>query len=165
MIYYFSLHWHKLLLFSHPVMSDSSRPHGLQHARLSCPSPTPRVCPSSSPLNQWCHPTTSSSVTLFSFCLQSFCALESFPKSQLFTSGGQSIRVSSMSPSKEYSELLYFEIDWFDLLVVQWTFKSLLQHHSLKVSIFLHSAFFIGEGNGTPLQYFCLENPMDGGAW
>ena len=85
--------------------------------------------------------------------------------SQLFASGGQSIRVSSMSPSKEYSELLSFEIDWFDLLVVQWTFKSLLQHHSLKVSIFLHSASFIGEGNGTPLQYFCLENPMDGGAW
>ena len=82
-------------------------------------------------------------VTLFSFCLQFFCALETFPMSQLFTSGGQSIRVSRFSPSKEYSGLLSFEINWFDLLVVQWTFESLLQHQSLKVSIFLHSAFFI----------------------
>ena len=55
-----------LLLFSHQVMSDSSQPHGLQHTRLPCPSPSPGICPSSCPLNQWCHPTISSSVTLFS---------------------------------------------------------------------------------------------------
>ena len=79
----------------------------------------------------------------FPFFPQSFPASESFPVSQLFTSGGQSIRVSRFSPSKEYSGLLSFEINWFDLLVVQWTFESLLQHQSLKVSIFLHSAFFI----------------------
>ena len=63
--------------------------------------------------------------------------------SQLFASGAQSIRVSSISPSKEYAGLISFKIDWFDLFTVQRTLKSLLQHHSLQVSIFLHSAFFI----------------------
>ena len=72
-------------------MSDSSWPCGLQHARLPCPSLSPGVCPSSGPLNQWCHPTISSSVIPFSSCLQSFPASESFPMSQLFVSGGQSI--------------------------------------------------------------------------
>ena len=65
-------------------MSDSLRPHGLQHTRPPCPSPSPRVCPSSCPFNQWCHPTISSSVALFSFCLQSFPAWGSFPMSWLF---------------------------------------------------------------------------------
>ena len=83
------------LLFSHQVVSDSSRPIGLQHVRLPCPSPSPRVCPSSCPLSQWCHPTISSSVTLFSFCSQSFPASGSFPISWLFTSGGQSIGASA----------------------------------------------------------------------
>ena len=64
----------------------------MQHTRLPCPSPSPRVCPRSCPLNQWCHPTISSSLTLFSSCLQSFPASVSFPMSQLFSSGGQSIR-------------------------------------------------------------------------
>ena len=67
-----------LLLFSHYVIPDFSWPHGLQHARPPCPSPSPRVCPSSCPLNQWCYPTISSSTTHFSFCLQSFPASESF---------------------------------------------------------------------------------------
>ena len=66
-------------------------PHGLQHARLPCPSPSPEVCPSSCPLTWWCHSTISSSVAPFSFCLQSFPASQSFPVSWLFTSGGQSI--------------------------------------------------------------------------
>ena len=76
-------------------MSDSLRPHGLQHARPSCPSLSPRVCPSSCPLNWWCYPTISSSATLFSFCLQSFPASGSLMISQLFTSGGQYIGVSA----------------------------------------------------------------------
>ena len=66
-------------------------PHGLQHARLPCPSPSPEVCPSSCPLTWWCHSTISSSVAPFSFCLQSFPASQSFPVSWLFTSGGQNI--------------------------------------------------------------------------
>ena len=72
-------------------MSDSLQPHGLQHARLPCPSQSPGVCSNSCPLNQWCHPTISSSAAPFSSCPQSFPASGSFPVSQLFTSGGQSI--------------------------------------------------------------------------
>ena len=78
--------------FSCSVVSDSLWPHGLLHAR---PSPTPRVLPNSCPLSQWCHPTISSSVVPFSSCPQSFPASGSFPKSQFFTSGGQSIGVSA----------------------------------------------------------------------
>ena len=70
-------------------------PHGLQHARPPCPSPTPRVYSNSCPLSWWCHPTISSSVVPFSSCLQSFPAPESFPMSQLFTAGGQSTGVSA----------------------------------------------------------------------
>ena len=74
--------------FSHSVMSNSLRPHELQHAGPPCPSPTPRVHPNPCLLSQWCHPTTSSSVILFSSCPQSFLASGSFPMSQLFTPGG-----------------------------------------------------------------------------
>ena len=70
-------------------------PYGLQHTRLPCPPPSPGVCLISCPLNQWCQPTISSSVTLFSFCLQSLPALGSFPMSRLFASGGQSIGASA----------------------------------------------------------------------
>ena len=83
-----------LLFFSHSVMSNSLQPHGLQHSRLPCPSPCPGACSNSYPLSQWCHPTISTSVIPFSSCLQSFPASESFPVSQLFTSGGQSIGTS-----------------------------------------------------------------------
>ena len=76
-------------------MSDSLRPHGLQHARLLCPSLSPGACSNSCPLSQWCHPTILSSVPLFSSCIQSFPASGSFPVNQLFTSGGQSIRASA----------------------------------------------------------------------
>ena len=79
--------------FSHSIMSNSLRPQGLQHARPLCPSPTPGACSNSGPSNQWCHPAISSSVIPFSSCLQSFSALESFPVSQFFASGGQSIGV------------------------------------------------------------------------
>ena len=77
------------------VVSDSLWPHGLQHARLPCPSSTPRTCSNSCPLSQWCHPTISSFVVPFSSCLQSFLASGSFQMSQLFASGGQSIGVSA----------------------------------------------------------------------
>ena len=73
--------------FSRSVVSDSLRPHGLQHARLPCPSPTCRAFSNSCPLSQWCHPTISSSVIPFSSCLQSFPAWGSFPMSRLFSSG------------------------------------------------------------------------------
>ena len=81
--------------FSRSVMSNSLWPHGLQHARLPCPSPTPWACSNSCPLSRWCHPTISSSVAPFSSCLQSFPASRSFPMSQFFASGSQSIGVSA----------------------------------------------------------------------
>ena len=76
-------------------MSDSLRPHELQHAQLSCPSLSPRACSNSCPLSRWCHQTISSSVIPFSSCLQSFPALRSFPMSPLLASGGQSIGASA----------------------------------------------------------------------
>ena len=118
------------LQFSRSVVSNSLRPHGLQHTRPPCPSPTPRVYSNPCPLSQWCHPTISSSVVPFSSHLQSFPASESFPMSQFFSSGGQSIGIS-------------FRMDWFDLLAVQGTLKSLLQHHSSKASVLQGSAFSI----------------------
>ena len=102
------------------------------------------LCSNSCPLSQWCHPTISSSVIPFSSCLQSFPASGSFPVNWLRASGGQSIGVSaSASPSNEYAGLISFRINWFDLLAVQGTLKSLLQHHSSKESILRHSAFFM----------------------
>ena len=83
--------------FSHSVMSDSLRPHGLQHARAPSPLPTPGAYSNLYPSSRWCHPTISSSVIPFSSCLQSFSASGSFPKSQFFTSGEQSIGVSAVA--------------------------------------------------------------------
>ena len=81
--------------FSRSVMSDSLQTHGLQHSRLPCPSPTPEACSNSCPSSRGCHPITSSSVVPFSSCLQSFPVSGSFPRSQFFTSGGQSIGESA----------------------------------------------------------------------
>ena len=80
---------------SHSVLHNSLQPHGLQNARLPCPSPIPGACSNSCPSSQWCHPTISSSIVPFSSCPQSFPASGSFPMSQFFTSGGQSIVVSA----------------------------------------------------------------------
>ena len=99
--------------FSRSVVSDSLWPHGLQYARLPCPSPTPRACSNSCPSSWWCHPTTLSSVVPFSSCLQSFPASGSFPVSQLFASGGQSIAVST-------SVLAMNIQDWFPLGWTGW---------------------------------------------
>ena len=84
-----------IIQFSCSVVSDSLKPHEPQHARPSCPSPNPGVHPNPCPLSRWCHPTISSSVIPFSSCPQSLPAPGSFPMSQLFTSGGQSIGVSA----------------------------------------------------------------------
>ena len=130
--------------FSCSVMSDSLWPHGLQHTRLSCPSPTPGVYSNSCPLSQWCHPTISSTVVPFSSCLQSFPASGSFQMSQFLALCGQSIGVPASA------SVLPMNIqDWFPLRWTGWIslqskrLSSLLQHHSSKASIFWHSAFFI----------------------
>ena len=101
--------------FSCSVMSDSLQPHGLQHARLPCPSPTSRVYSNSCPLSQWCHPTISSSVFPFSSHLQSLPVSGSFPVSQFFTSGAQSIGVSASA-----SVLPMNVQDWFPLGLTGW---------------------------------------------
>ena len=125
-------------------MSNSLQPHWLQHTRLLCPSPTPRACSNSCPLSQWCHPTISSSVTLFSSCLQSFPASRSF---QWVSSSHPVAKVFEfqfgISTSSDYSGQISFRIDWFDLLAGQGTLTSLLQHHSSKASVLQRSAFFI----------------------
>ena len=107
--------------FSHSVVSDSLQPHGLQHARPPCPSPTPGACSNSYPLSQWCNPAISSSVIPFFSCLQSFPASGSFPISQFLTSGGQSIEVSASASvlPMNIRDWFSFRIDWFDLLAVQ----------------------------------------------
>ena len=125
-------------------MSNCLPPHGQQQARLSCPSPPPRTYSNSCPLSQWCCPTISSSVVPFSSCLLSFPASGSFQMSQSFASGGQNTGFSfSINPSNESSGLISFRMDCLDLLAVQGTLKSLLQHHSSKASILWHSAFFM----------------------
>ena len=135
---------YNLVQFSHSVMSDSFQPHGTEHVRPPCRSPVPRIYSNPCPLSQWCHPMISSSVVPFSSCPQSLPASGSFPISQLFASGSQSIGVSaSASISNEHPGLISFRMDWLDLVAIQGTLKSLLQHHSSKASILLHSAFFI----------------------
>ena len=125
------------MLFSRSVVSHSLRPHGLQHARLLCPLPTPKVCSNSCPLQSvmpsnhliLCHPL---------LLLPSI-----FPSIRVFSSeSALCIRWPeycsfgfNISPSNEYSGLISFRIDWFNLLAVQGTLKSLLQHHSSKVSV------------------------------
>ena len=146
--------------FSHSVISDSLWPHGLQHARPPCSSPTPRVYSNSYPLSRWCHPTISSSVIPFSSWPQSLPASGSFPISQLFAWGGQSIGVSASAPvlpmnTQDWS----FRKDWLDLPAVQGTLKSLLQHHSSKASILWRSAFFIVQLSPTHIHTWLLEKP------
>ena len=102
--------------FSPSVVSDSLWPHGLQHARPPCPSPTPGVYSNSCPSNQWCHPIISSSVVPFSSCLQSFPASRSFPMSQLFTSGGQSIAVSASASVLPMNIQDWFPLGWPGLI-------------------------------------------------
>ena len=105
--------------FSHSVVSDSLRPHGLQHIRPPCPSPTPGVYSNSCPLTRWCHPTISSSVVPFSSCLQSFPASKSFPMSQLFTSGGWSIGVSASASVLPMNKKDWSPLEWTGWISLQ----------------------------------------------
>ena len=132
--------------FSHSVMPDSFWLLGLQHARPPCPWPTPGVYSNTCPFSRWCHPTISSSVIPFSSsCLQIFPSIRVFSNESV-------LRIRwpkywsfsfSISPSNEYSGLISFRMDWLDLLAVQGTLKSFLQHHSSKASILRCSALCI----------------------
>ena len=121
--------------FTYSVVSNSLKPHGLQHARPPCPSPTPGVYSNSCPLNRWCHPNLilchpllppSSFPSIRIFSDESVLCIR-WPKYWSFS--------FNTSPSSEYSGLISFRMDWLDLLAVQGTLKSLLQNHSLKASI------------------------------
>ena len=134
--------WVLFLWFSHSLGSDSLWPHGLQHTRLPCSLLSSRVCSNSCPLSQWCHPTISSSVTPLLLLPSVFPSIRAFSnESALHIRWPKfySFRFS-ISLSSEYSGLISFRIDWFDLLAVQGTLKSLLQHHNSKASILWHSA-------------------------
>ena len=126
-------------------MSDSLRPHELQHARPPCPSPTSRVYSSSRSLHWRCCPAISSSDALFSFCLQCFPESGTFPVSQLFKSDDQNtgaLASASVLPTS-IQGLFLLRLTGLDLLPAQGTLRSLLQHHSLKASILWCSALFM----------------------
>ena len=139
-----SYYVHSSAQFSCSVVSDSLWPHGLQLARPPCPSPTPGIYSNSCPLSLWCHPTISSSVIPFS----SWPSI--LPSIRVF-SNESALRIRwpkywsfsfNISPSNEHPGLISFRMDWIDLLAVQGTLKSLLQHHSWRASILQRSAFF-----------------------
>ena len=115
----YSVSQYQFIQFSHSVMSNSLQPHGLQYARLPCPSPTSGAYSNSCPLSWWCHPTISSSFFPFSSHLQSFPASGSFQMSEFSASGGQRIRVSALVA------VLSMNIqDWFPLGLTGWILQS-----------------------------------------
>ena len=127
----------------HSVVSDSLRPHESQHARPSCPSPSPGVHSDSCPSSPWCHPAISSSVIPSSSCPQPLPAPVFSSESTLLMRWPKYWSFSfSIIPSKEIPGLISFRMDWLDLLAIQGTLKNLLQHHSSKASILRRSAFF-----------------------
>ena len=130
--------------FSRSVMSNSLRPHGLQHARLPCPSTIPRAYSNSCLLSWWCHPTISSSVGPFSSCLQSFPASGSFPMSQFFKSGGQNIGVSASTSVLSMNIQDWSPLGWTGWISLQ--SKGLLRVFSnttVQKHQFFGTAFFI----------------------
>ena len=150
------LGWEDPLSVQFSVASDSLWPHGLQHARLPCPSSTLRACSNSCPLSQWCHPTISSFVAPYSSCLQSFPASGSFQMSQFFSSGGQSIGVSASASVLLIQDLC--PLGWTGWISLQSkVLKCLLQHHSSKASILWYSAFFRVQLSH---PYMLLEKPQ-----
>ena len=120
-------------------MSDSLWPHELQHARPPWPSPTPGTYSNSCPLSQWCHPTIFQPLLLLTSV---FLSMRVFSNEAVLRIRWPKYWSFSKSPSNEYSGLISFRMNWLDLFAVQGTLKSLLHHHSSKVSILQHSAFF-----------------------
>ena len=122
--------------FSHSVMSDSLWPHELQHARPPCPSPTPGVYPNSCPSSRWCHPAISSSVIPFSSSPQSLPASGSFPMTQLFAWGGQSIGVSALAPVFSKNTQDWSPLEWTGWISLQSKGLSRVFSNSLRCSAF-----------------------------
>ena len=143
-----------LLFFSHSIVSDSFWPHGPQHTRLPCLLPSPGACSNTCPLSRWC---PSNHLIL---CGPLLLPPSIFPSIRVFSNeSALHIRWSkywsfsfNISPSNEHPGLISFKMNWLDLLALQGTLKSLLQHHSSKASILQHSAFFI-------VQFYSLYIP------
>ena len=151
----------ELFQFSCSVVSESLRPHGLQHARPPCPSSTLGVYSNSCPLSLWCHPTISSSVIPFSSCPQSFHIRVFSSESALCIRWPEYWSLSfNISPSNEYSGWIFFRIDWFALLAVQGTLKSLLYHDSSKASTLQWSAFFTVQ---LSRKFYCCSKVLNQG--
>ena len=129
--------------FSHSVMSNSLWAHGLQHTRLPCPSQSPWVCSNSLPLSRWCHSTPSLLCHHLLLLPSIFSIIKVLSNELALCIRWSKYWSFSNSLSKECSGLISFWIDWFDLLAVQGTLKSLLQHHSSKASILPQSVFFM----------------------
>ena len=146
--YYYFYYVHPLHAFSHCVVQSLSRVQFFVTSwtaacQASLLSLSPRVCSNSCPLSPWCHPAISSFVIPFSFCPLVFPRIRVFSNESALCIRWPNYCSFRFGPSNEYSELISFKIDWFGLLAVQGTLKSLLQHHTLKVSIFGCSAFFM----------------------
>ena len=150
-------------------MFDPLWPHGPQHTRLSCPSPTPGAYSNSCPSCWWCHPTISSSVVPFSSCLQSFPASGSFPKSQLFASGGQNIGVSASASVFPMNIQHWFPLGWTGWISLK--FKGLsrvfsnttVQKHRFLVLSFLYSPTLTSihdywKNHSLDWTYLCWQN-------
>ena len=149
--------WLPSVQFSPSVVSSSLQPHGLQHARLPCSSPTLRAYSNSRPWSQWCHSTTSS-------CHPLLLLSSLFPSLRVF-SNESILHIKrpnywnfsfSIGPSNELSDLISFKIDWFDLLAVQGTLKTLLQHHSSQVKPLITSQRYHLSGFFTVVHHTCL---------
>ena len=125
-------------------MSDPLWPHGLEHTRSPCPSPTLRACSNSCPSSRWCHPTISSSVVPFSSCLQSFPASGSFPMSQFFTPSGQSIGVSASAPVLPMNIQDWSPLGWTGFITVLSKGLSIVfSNTTVQKHVLQFSAFFI----------------------
>ena len=142
------------VVFGHKGVSDSLRLPGIQHASLPWPSLSSWVCSNSCPLSQWCHPAISFSGPPLLLLPSTFPSIRVFSNESVPRIRWPKYWSFSISPSNEYSELNSFRIDWFDLLAVQGTLKSLLQHRRSKTEILCHSAFFMVQVSH---QYMTIE--------
>ena len=143
-------------------VSDSLWPHTLQHSRLPCPSLSPRACSNSCPSRRWCHPTISSSVVPFCSCLQSFPTSGSFPVSQFFASGGQSIGASASASVLPMNIQDWFPLGWTGLISLQskglsrvFSNTIVQKHQFSKASIYSSISFTQGNGQAPP-RFFLL---------
>ena len=148
---------YRLLLFSHSVVFGSLWPYELQHARIPCPSRSPGACSNSCPLSQWCHSTISPSVVPFSSCLPSFPASGSFLKSQLFTSGGQSIGISASASILPMNIQDWFPLGLIGLILLSKRLSRVLSNTPVRKHLFFSAQSTLW--SNSYIQIWLLEKP------